>query len=236
MVTVITSTKREHLLKQISSYYIQQTVPNKEWIIVLNNNSINLVKWQQYFEQNNDIHVFQLDETKTLGECLNFAAAKARYNRIAKWDDDDYYSPFYLVNSLQDLEKTGAEITGKAALYIYFKYDQLLTLFRPEMCRRFLKNNRGYVAGATLVFQKKVWEQVPFRALNVGEDVCFQQDCIKRGIKRYSGSYEDFVAIRYSREHQHTWRVDEKEFKKQCKIVAVTDTFEEYVWKGGSNW
>ncbi|MBV7504077.1 glycosyltransferase [Bacillus sp. sid0103] len=228
MVTVVTSTIRESMLERVIENFMRQNLQEKELIIILNKNDLKLesLAWP-------NIKVFRLDEEKTLGECLNFGVMQASYGVIAKFDDDDYYSPSYLDNALRLLKETGAEVIGKAGIFVYFKKDKLLTVFRPRMNSFFLKNKRVFLAGGSLVFNKEVLEKVQFKALNSGEDVQFQKDCLDRKISLYSGSVHDYVLIRYLEGHQHSWQVLDETFQKQCKRIAVTDSFEEYVWEGG---
>lgn len=233
MVSIVACTMREHMIERVIANFQRQTVPEKELIIILNKNSIPMEKWVERLEPYDTIRVFQLDEAKTLGECLNFGAGQARFDTIAKWDDDDFYSPAYIGESLHVLNETGASVVGKAAIFVYFKKERLLTLFRPRMDHCFLKNKRVFLAGGTLVFKKQVLEKVRFRKLNSGEDVQFQLDCLGQRLALYSGSFHDYVLIRYEAQHQHSWKVADEAFQKHCRRIAVTDSFEEYVWKGG---
>jgi glycosyltransferase involved in cell wall biosynthesis len=217
------------MLERVMGNFTRQNVPEKELIVILNKNNMNL----ESLAAKPYIRVFQLDEKKTLGECLNFGFAQARYEVVAKFDDDDYYSPDYLGHALQVLKETGADVVGKAGIFVYFKQDRLLTTFRPRMHSSFLKSNRVFLAGGTLVFKKDVLEKVQFQALNSGEDVQFQKDCQSQKLLLYSGSLNDYVLIRYQVNHQHSWQVPDETFQKHCKRVAVTEAFEEYVWLGG---
>jgi hypothetical protein len=228
LVTVVTSTIRENMLARVIENFSRQSLEEKELILILNRNKL---KPENLAAPN--IRVFQLDEVNTLGECLNFASRQARYETIAKFDDDDYYSPLYLENALRLLKDKGADVVGKAGIFVYFKKDKLLTVFRPRMNSFFLKNKRVFLAGGTLVFKKEVLEKVQFQALNNGEDVQFQKDCLDQKLLLYSGSLHDYVLIRYPESHQHAWRVLDDTFQKQCRRIAVTDKFEEYVHAGG---
>ncbi|MEH7309157.1 glycosyltransferase [Neobacillus drentensis] len=230
-ITVVTSTNREYMLDRVIENFTRQTVQEKELIIILNKNEM---KRENVVALPN-ISVFQLDEEKTLGEGLKFGFSQARYEVVAKFDDDDYYSPDYLTHAIQMLQETGADVVGKAGIFVYIKKDRLLTTFRPRMHSIFLKNNRVFLAGGTLVFKKDVLEKVQFQALNNGEDVQFQKDCLSQKLSLYSGSLNDYVLIRYQENHHHSWQVLDEIFQKHCKQIAVTDAFEEYVWEGGGS-
>ena len=138
MVTVVTSTNREYMLDRVIENFSRQSIQEKELIIILNKNGMK----RENIADAPQIRVFQLDEKKTLGECLNFGFAKARYKVVAKFDDDDHYSPDYMAHALQVLKETGADVVGKAGIFVYFNKDRLLATFRPRMHSLFMKNNR----------------------------------------------------------------------------------------------
>jgi hypothetical protein len=215
-------------LERVIENFTRQNLQEKELIIILNKNNMKLENLAAP-----NIRVFEMDEEKTLGECLNFGFRQASYEVVAKFDDDDYYSPAYLGHALKVLKETGADVVGKAGIFVYFKKDKLLTIFHPRLHNRFLKNNRAFLAGGTLVFKKNVLEKVQFHALNSGEDVQFQKDCFDQKLSLYSGSFQDYVLIRYQESHRHSWQVHDETFQKHCKPIAMTDSFEEHVWEGG---
>ncbi len=56
----------------------------------------------------------------SLGKCLNFAVDKSKYDIIAKFDDDDYYGPKYISDTIKAFESTDAKVVGKTTNFIYF--------------------------------------------------------------------------------------------------------------------
>ena len=222
LISVVTCTRREHMLNNILENFQRQTVVDKELIIILNKTGM---KFEAAPDEN--VRVFSLDDGVTLGECLNFGISQACFPVIAKFDDDDYYAPKYVENSLNFMKESKADVVGKAAVFVYFKKKRLLTLFRPHLHHTFVK--REFLSGATLCFQKEVWECVPFRKLNTGEDTEFQRDCLRQDIRLYSGGFQDFAVIRYGEEHGHTWKVEDETFMNHCRKMAVTETFEDFV-------
>jgi hypothetical protein len=112
-----------------------------------------------------------------LGKCLNFGISKARYPFVAKFDDDDYYAPNYLVSALRALHRRKADVVGKRSYFMYIEGKNTLMLRRPNHENRFVK----YVAGATILAKRKVFGKVKFSDRNYGEDMKFCQDCTAKG-------------------------------------------------------
>ncbi len=100
----------------------------KELIIILNKDDMDIEMWKERSKGNENVSIYQLPEEKTLGECLNFGIEKARYNIVAKFDDDDYYSPYYLTEAMQIFLTTDAQVVGKGKAFMYFEKEKLLTL------------------------------------------------------------------------------------------------------------
>ena len=86
-----------------------------------------------------DITHFQLPE-KSLGYCLNYAIRKASHAYIARFDDDDFYSKFYLSTMIGALRKSKADIIGKRACLIYLESSaQLLFVIRKIKIKVLIK-------------------------------------------------------------------------------------------------
>lgn len=220
------------MFEQLVHNFLRQEYDPKELIIILNKNDMNVEKLKKKIQNIKNIHLYQLDESITLGECLNFAVQKTAYDTIAKFDDDDYYSPNYLSNSLKRLDETGASVIGKSSIFVYFKKEQLLSLYR-EGYNNFYFRNKGHLkralAGGTLIFKKKVIEKVQFSKVNLGEDVEFQKDCLNQNLSLYSGDVYDYALIRYENDHQHSWKVNNEKFQDHCKKIAITKSLDDYV-------
>src|SRR5699024_6274596 len=130
MMTVITCTNREMMMNNVFHNYSIQTMKNKELIIILNKDEMNLDIWRNEAKKYPSVTVYQLPERMMVSECKNNAIPKAKYHYIAKFDDDDYYAPSYLQTSWDIFMKyPEADIVGKSSVYFYFQEQRLLCLF-----------------------------------------------------------------------------------------------------------
>ncbi|NLW90458.1 MAG: glycosyltransferase family 2 protein [Syntrophomonadaceae bacterium] len=219
-VTVITCTNRPDSLENILANYLRQIYSPRELVIVVNNDGIDVNEWRRRTEDHSDISILQLGSNHTLGECLNYGVDHARYDYVAKCDDDDYYAPKYLAELMPLFSSTGARIVGKCSMFVYFEGSQTLAIALP--------GNENIpvsgVAGATMIISKEVFTQVRFNVTNFGEDSLFLQECVAKGIAIFSGDRFNFVCIRGNPD-QHTWQVDEAEYLKYCEIVAYTPDY-----------
>ena len=155
-VSVITCTNRLNSLDNILSNYQSQLYLKKELIIIINNNLIPAFIWDEKVSQYDDIKIFRLDKSISLGECLNFAVAKSKYCIISKFDDDDYYGPNYLVDLVNAFKYTEASIVGKYSVYFNLEEHDSLVLRFPSHENRYIK----YVSGSTLTFKKEIFKDL----------------------------------------------------------------------------
>jgi cellulose synthase/poly-beta-1,6-N-acetylglucosamine synthase-like glycosyltransferase len=233
MISVITCTIRDQCLENVFSNFLSQTFSEKELIIVLNDESMNLTSWTDKASQYSNVKVYMLSKKYTLGECLNFAGEKANYEFIANFEDDDYYSPDYIKESYSKLTKLKLDVLGKTTVYIYFKSRQTLSLFNPGNENQYIKHNtsfgKQYLQGSTLFFKKTVLNEVKFPTQIREVDRIFTVNCIKKNLNVYSGSRDHFVYVRESDHNKHTWRIPEELLLKVSKFIAQTTDYTKHI-------
>ncbi|RDW16405.1 glycosyltransferase family 2 protein [Oceanobacillus arenosus] len=221
MISIITCTQRPVFMNQIFNNYIRQEVNDKELIIILNQDNMDINEWNEEAKRYNNVFIYQLPEEYTLGRCMNYGIEKAHYNIIAKFDDDDYYASKYLKESVDALNNTDASIIGKSAAFIYFEEEKALTIYRENKENKLYK----FIKGGTLVFKKSVWNKVKFPDRVEGSDSHFLRRSWKLGYKIYSVSRYNYVCIRRKDTSTHTQKISTKEYMAKCKLVCHTDHY-----------
>ncbi|MFS0751282.1 glycosyltransferase family 2 protein [Oceanobacillus sp. 1P07AA] len=222
MISIITCTNRDHMMENIFHNYISQSLENKELIIILNNDSINLDMWLCKATNYSNVSVFQLPEWKSASECKMFAAQQASYDYIAKFDDDDYYAPNYLA-SIWSIYKTNndVDIIGKSTVYVYFQKSNYLGILHSNKENQYTDR----VVDSTLTFKKEVLSKVPFIRSKYGSDTKFQKDCIYYGFKIYSTDRFNHVVFRSEHLQQHTWKITDHQLMNACTDLICTNDF-----------
>ncbi len=223
--SIITCTNRPAFIHNIFRNYQNQIGVNKELIIVLNHHSMSVKRYRAYAKRFPNVRVYQLPQRISLGACLNFAVKKARYSVIAKFDDDDYYSPLYAKDALRTMAKSGARVVGKSTFFMYFRGRRLLILRHPHRENRTAR----IFPGGTLCFRKSVFQHVRFPHRSLGEDGGFIWRCKKKGIRVYSGTRYHYCYIRRDR-HSHTWKTTSAKLLSQPhRRIAYTPHFRKWV-------
>lgn len=225
-VSIVVCTMRPKYMNNVFSNYSRQMYDEKEMIIVLNNNNMDLNKWKEKTKQYKNISVFQLDEKITLGNCLNYGINQSKHEIIAKFDDDDYYGPKYLLDSVKAFKYTDAGVVGKATSYVYFKKSEILAIRFPNRDNRFVT----HMDGPTMLIKREVFKKVKFANIPRGVDTRFSKDCVRNGIKIYSINKFHHVYIRHKSAKNHTWKISDKNLLTCCKIIRRNiKNYTEYV-------
>lgn len=214
-VSVITCTNRGEYLENIINNYLQQTFKDKELIVIINKDSINLNEVKDRVKDLKNVYIYKLAENKTLGECINYAVQKSKNEYIAKFDDDDYYAPNYLMDMMNVFKFSDAEVVGKKSMYIYYEALKKLAIKYPENEHKYT----DFVAGATLVFKREVFNKIQLESRNQGEDTSFLENCKALGIKIYTSDKYNFIALRRADKNSHTWQIDDESLSKKSKFI-----------------
>lgn len=226
MISVITCTNRPENINIVFNNYERQICEKKELIIILNSDDMDLNYWRQVAKKYSKVSVYQLPRI-SVGKCYNFAITKAKYDYIAKFDDDDYYAPYYLSEIMKAFKKTKADLVGKSKFYAYIeKYKSFVIRNGGVHENKFV----NLVADPTLAVKKSVFKKVKWPDITGGGDRIFQLECFQKGYKIYSTSKYNFAYTRGSSE-KHTWVISEEEFLKMFKIICYTDDYHKMVIK-----
>ncbi|MGN7284274.1 glycosyltransferase family 2 protein [Shouchella rhizosphaerae] len=226
MISVITCTNRSANMQTVFDNYVRQTMKNKELIVILNHNKMDLSVWKEQAKELPRVSVFQVPEHLSVGECKNIAAEKTAYSHIAKFDDDDYYAPLYLESAWSAFEKQReADIVGKSSVYFYFQKSKCLGLFPSLYENQFATQ----VVDSTLVFKKELLKDVCFPKMKVGSDKKFQKDCAAKGFRIFSTDRYNHAVIRNGNPNFHTWKATDEQLLKKCTNLVYTDDYQALV-------
>ncbi|CEG25510.1 glycosyltransferase family 2 protein [Bacillus sp. B-jedd] len=220
MVSIITCTKRPEFLGKIFENFERQQVEGKELILVLHGWSQNGIDVRM---EGQHIKIIHMPQETPLGQCFNEAIKHAKYDHIARFDDDDWYGDLYLTEALAVMKEKNAAVVGKQTVYIYFEKEQQLAVLFEGKENRFIHQNNGFLAGSTFLFKREIAEKVKFPPVFIGEDKGFIEKCKSLGLPMYASSRFHYAYIRYEDSH-HTSDADNRRLKRHClPLVKIND-------------
>jgi glycosyltransferase involved in cell wall biosynthesis len=200
-VSCVMATKnRPGFLAQAIAYYLRQTHPSSELIIVDDSSASNeaaippipAIPTVATSPITSRITYVHLPRPTSLGEKLNLGIERASGAIIQKLDDDDFYHPSFLEATSSRLVQCGHPdaVVAMESFLVYL-------LRRGEL----VDAGAGWFAGGSFCFQKRMWRRAPFRDVPRRVDVCFLEDH-PEAVKAPLSGPELYVVVRHD---HHTW-------------------------------
>ncbi|MFF2677002.1 glycosyltransferase [Arthrobacter koreensis] len=206
-VSLLVSSNRPHQLEQVFRTVGGLTGPATELVLLTHGFEVGedqVRRWQEEHSVPNLVLLHQPADLP-LGECLNHCVKAASGDVLSKMDDDDYYGPNYLLDLVNALGYSRADVVGKQAHFMYLAERNAALLRFAEREHRFT----NMVMGPTITARKDVFGEIPFQSLRTGEDSTFLNDVIARGGTIYSADKYNYFQFRGS--VNHAWKVSDAE-------------------------
>lgn len=216
-VTALLVSKRPQFLKQIADMLNAQTYPHIKVVFVAHGDGFVEDEIYAAFDKRFAVKVLHLEENGTvLADGLNRAKQVADTDLLAKIDDDDYYGPNYLLDSVQAFEYTRAGLVGKLSHFCFVESVNQMALRWPSKHYRYVQR----VHGGTLVWDRTRTGDVDFEQVRQGTDSKFLNSLRDRGVSLFSSDPFNYVHVRYANTDQHTWKIEDAEFLRNAKVIG----------------
>jgi hypothetical protein len=137
---------------------------------------------------------------------LGVDASSGRY--VAKMDDDNFYGAHYLADLVDAFSYTDAGIIGKWCHYVWLRSSNAVVLRYPESEHR----PERRIQGGSMVFDGEVVRRLRFSDIPRAVDSDILDRSIAEGVGIYSADRFNFVSIRSTDRHAHTWTVADATF------------------------
>jgi hypothetical protein len=187
---VLVSNRPDRVVAAIEQFG-RQTYPRAELVVGCHGFSVAVVAAAvDALSDEMTVTVLEFVSGDSLGRCLNAAIEATGSSIIAKIDDDDHYGPGYLEDAVQAVRYAQAPLVGKGATFTYLESRDATYLRRPAVVERFYN---GSPTGASLVFERHLWERVAFPHRTLGEDLAFVRGAKLLGVQPYATSPWEFV-------------------------------------------
>lgn len=229
-IAVLLATMRPDRLESCIEQFRNDAYPAKELIVVIHCDNIDMRPYRSLVRDGEPIRILQAGSSRSLGACLNYAAAQTDAPYWTKMDDDDMYGRWYLTDVML-YQKTGNhEVFGKPPVFNYLERGDEL-LWDQEWARHAnllhaaTSARSALVAGGTIGGKREVLERLPFcERRRGGSDSEFIRRCYVHGVDVLAMDGFNFVRFRSAKDGFHTWKADENEFRaRSLKVGSISD-------------
>lgn len=160
---VMPTADRRAFVPQAIGYFLRQSYPNKELVIV--DDGADSVA--DLVPDDPQLRYIRLSGQRTLGAKRNLCVEAARGELIMHWDDDDWMVPHRISTQVAALLRAGAEICGMRRV-LFFEPASGETWMYDYPAR-----GKPWVAGNTLLYSRAFWRRAPFADVQVASDLGF---------------------------------------------------------------
>lgn len=225
-------TMRPELLAGSIERFRRDAYPHKELVVIVNRDDCTPADFRGLLREGEPVRIHVAGRSRSLGACLNFAAAQTDAPLWAKIDDDDLYGPNYLSDIALHRRANPLKVFGKPPVFGYLESGDELLWDRLWAEQANLVHVSGHaraalVAGGTLGGERAVLDIVPFsERRRGGSDSGFVRRCYQHGIDVVAMDGFNFVRFRSAHAGFHTWNLSEDEVRERSVSVGSRDDVE----------
>lgn len=224
-VSAVISTNRAHELDTVLDNMVRQSIVadgDLQVVLVLHGLDVAVADVEARFRGAglDQVVVLPADSSLTLGACLNLGIEASDGAHVAKIDDDNFYGRHYLQDLVDAVDYSGAGIVGKWAHYTWLRSTGAVVLRFPETEHCYQR----LVQGGSILMRGDLAREMRFSDLPRAVDTDLLNRAQAQGVSTYSADRFNFVSIRGTDRHAHTWTVEDAEFmNKTSRVVFYGD-------------
>lgn len=216
-VSIIAATNRPHQIEHMLTQIAQQV--GVEIQLLVGTHGFTATEEQQALARDHglDAEWIEINPDISLGSMYNHLIERADFPLIAKFDDDDDYGPFYLLEQTSALDSMGADLCGKQSHFIKLPLHgkERLAITYPGKEHRFTT----FVSGPTILATSEVMREIGFEDRRRGEDSALLKAVIAAGGKIWATGRHGFTQNRLG--EAHTWTTSPEEILRHSRLRDV---------------
>lgn len=229
-VSAVISTNRAHELDTVADNMARQSLRESgelQVVLVLHGLDVEVAEVEARFRDRgiDQLVVVPADASLTLGACLNLGIDASDGAHVAKIDDDNFYGRHYLLDLVDAIDYSGAGIAGKWAHYTWLRSTGAVIMRFPKSEHRFER----LVQGGSILMRGEVARELRFSDLPRAVDTDLLDRAQAAGVRTYSSDRFNYVSIRGTDRHAHTWTVEDASFMNASSRVVFYGDPREHV-------
>lgn len=225
-ISAVVATMRPGQLDHVLDYIGAQRHKDVELVLVTHGFTADPVHLARRGEELDlKVQVVEAGSELTLGACMNLGVERASGRYVAKMDDDNIYTEYYLQDLVRAFEFTDAAVVGKWAHYVHLQATGANLLRFGHAEHRYV----SLVQGGTILTPRETAVRLRFEDLPRRVDTTFLDKVRAEGGLVYSADRFNFVSVRTASPGNHTWGVSDGELLSRMSDLVFYGDPREHV-------
>lgn len=217
LVSVLLATRRPDRVQAAVAAVAAQTYPKIELVLAPHGSDFDDdAVAEAMLQVRCPVRIVPVAGDQPLGVVLNTAVAASSGTLLAKFDDDDHYSPDHLWDLVLAHEYSRAELVAKGAEYVYVAGRDCTVRVFGRRGERYLRYP-GVSGGAMLISRHHLAEAGGWRRVPRHVDTALAQDVVQAGGRIYRTHGRGYVRVRHG--DGHTWNMNDSHFLNRAREV-----------------
>lgn len=203
-VAVVVPTNKESIIPRIVKTFLNQTYKNKELLIVLNDNKMDVASFEETYGFLENVSFISVDENRHICSCLNESTKHLSKDvtHVVRFDDDDLYYPAYIEQAMKVHTKHRADLSGVEKFNVLLVEDAYIGKMKNGVENTLLVNPKHPVGiiGGSMILNRSLLETLPFDEQNEevwgANDTFYGQKAILEGKRVYARDSQNFLYVR----------------------------------------
>jgi hypothetical protein len=229
-ISMVTGTRRAHLLSKSMEQSLGQTYPEKEIVLIFNGEAEEVKRLRNAYDKDKRIQIDAVPGDTGVGTILNLGIHKARGRYFFRMDDDDIYGPNYVMDTMLYLRCVNADIFGKSARFFFFDDTSEVYLrngsgpsikaFPASLLQKtqdFVISGCGFAGSVSFLKQYRFSDLVHASVDSALVELISEQEPDARCLLTDS---LNLVVVRQPDARYHTWRITPGTIKKRGRFIG----------------
>lgn len=211
-VNILSSIFREEDIKNCIASHHKQIYPNYSSVIVAHgDNNLQEKIEKAAIGELKDYTIIVVSRKHPVGYCYNEDIKHCDGDYIAKIDDDDFYGPWYVMDFIIAMERTGSAVASKKSFFTWLEKRDQVHLIHPNCMNTFVDTG----IGCSITIRRSLADRIPFPETHEPiMDQVFYRECVAQGHEILSIHPFGMVVQRRSDKNKHIWKSQDKEILK----------------------
>lgn len=208
-ISIILSTNRPDYIKHAIENVKKQKEVDVELVLILHGGAFDKTAIKTMLKKSGLAYqLLSLPADMRFGECLNKGLDASTGYFITKFDDDDYYGEYHLLDLVVAMDFSNATVVGKWGHFVYLNDSKEMLNYQLDRTEIY----GGHIPGGTFLMKRSTLDEFRFGRVRNAIDSELWDRIKAAGGRLYSTHRYNYVRVRHE---DNTWSADIDFFKER---------------------